>query len=132
MKNLCILLALLISAIACEEKIIDEPVGYSDFYIKNNTAFDLDVCFYDSSDLVQINASATTLIGERISGDFGIHASPSMAYEFIRIYLADTDSLVYEQNPINDSIWMHTTPGGFVFWEYAEFTLEINPQDLGI
>lgn len=132
MRSFVISLAVILLILSCEDKlVIDEPVGYSDFYIQNDSDQNLEFKFFPDGDQFTIRANSKEMILEKAGGDFGMHALPTMIYSELEVYLSDIpDSLVYSQKPIDDSLWDHSTPDGYVWWEYAEYTLVLENSDL--
>ncbi len=105
--------------------VVDE-VGFSDFIAQNNLNFDVTIVTQPDSTVATVPASTSIFLAQEVAGDFGVHAFPKTIFTSVAIYLGSTDSLLYLQQPVADSLWQHQTPGGYSWWERAEYTLIIN------
>lgn len=126
-------LLLMVLCTACgDDNIMTDDIGVSNFYFKNASSVDLRFVVAPDSETFDLNSEITLEVDRDVPGGIGIHAKPSDRFQSVRIYLANTDSLVYQQDPVVDSLWQHATPFGAVWWERAEYTLFITDADLAL
>lgn len=110
MKYLRLLfLAPLLMAFQCESD--DEPVLKSDFFIQNNSSFDLIFVTEETVEIL-IESQTSQFIASATSVNSFIVPSENFAFNEITLYRVDNDGnlfVVYEQNPIVDELWTENT-----------------------
>ena len=88
----------------------DETV-YREVYINNNTSYYLNLYYetFDNNglDSMIIDSKTECLIYSYTTGFE--YASITLSVRYIR--LSYKDSLIYEQNPIDQSLWIYDSPG---------------------
>ncbi|MFN2396969.1 MAG: hypothetical protein ABR597_14915 [Bacteroidales bacterium] len=110
MKYLRLLfLAPLLMAFQCESD--DEPVFMTDYFIQNNSSFDL-ILFTEEAGEIIIESQTRQRIATATSLNSFIVPSENIAFSNITLNRVDSSgniSVVYEQNPIVDELWTENT-----------------------
>lgn len=118
--------------IGCDDKVVDEPVGYSDFLATNQLNQPIVIKVYAHPQVLEFELaqSTTATLFENVGGDFGIHAYPEEFLDSIEIYSAPNSELIKTYKEISRDDWSHQTPEGYVYWQRAIYTLEVDTEFL--
>jgi hypothetical protein len=132
-----IIIVLIALNLFCSCRIIEtDDVGKSDFIIENKTT---DIIYLDlklhvnyqslNDTILSIDNNSKKVVFNEVWGDIGTHALPSEIFKLIRAFSdIHLSNEIYVLDHVYDSLWLHETPSGFPYWEYAIYTLEITDQ----
>lgn len=103
----------LLLSFQCEDDL--DPLYGTEFYIQNNASIDL-IWLNTDGDEITIESQSEQFIAISTDRDFIILPSKTNAFDVIILYKKEESgalSMLYEQNPVIDELWVFNSMGDF-------------------
>ena len=126
-KLFFLLLAPLLMSMQCES---DDPIFGTEYFIENNSSIDLILITEEAGEIL-IKSQSSQFIAVATDSNAFVVPSDNIAFTEITLYTSEDGGnmvLVYEQNPIMDSLWIFEELSSYT----ARYRLIITDDSLNI